>query len=82
MVGVRFYMFYYPHRHFTSHRRTFSAELDETEWPPFAVIKSSHSIAIRNLWPQWLKSGGHNCQAVMLQGKTNGLFNPLDELDV
>ncbi|KAI0739840.1 hypothetical protein C8Q80DRAFT_1112091, partial [Daedaleopsis nitida] len=63
-------------------RKTFAPELDDTEWPPFVAIKSTSNITIENLWSRWLKTDGRNCQSTIIQGRTNGLFNPLNEIDV
>lgn len=60
----------------------FAPELDETEWPPFVAIQSTHNITIENIWSRWLKWAGTSCRAVLEEGKSNGLFNALDELDV
>ncbi|KAI0749543.1 hypothetical protein C8Q80DRAFT_1119793 [Daedaleopsis nitida] len=63
-------------------RKTFAPDLDDTEWPPFVAIKSTSNITIENLWARWLKTDRRNCQTTIIQGRTNGLFNPLDEIDV
>ncbi|KAI0641517.1 hypothetical protein C8Q79DRAFT_1014440 [Trametes meyenii] len=63
-------------------RRVYSPELDEGEWPPFVAIASTSNISIENLWSRWLKWAGSNCYSILTQGATNGLFNPVDQLDV
>ena len=66
----------------TNFREIFAPDLNETEWPPFVAIKSIHNVNIENLWMRWLKTDGRNCQTTILLGKTNGLFNPLSDIDV
>ncbi|KAI0629562.1 hypothetical protein C8Q77DRAFT_1065176 [Trametes polyzona] len=63
-------------------RQKFAPELDEKAWPPFVALKSTNNITIENLWSRWLKTSGRNCREVISEGNTNGLFNPLDDLDV
>ncbi|PIL27238.1 hypothetical protein GSI_10382 [Ganoderma sinense ZZ0214-1] len=63
-------------------RRLYAPELDETEWKLFVAITSTHNVCIENIWMRWLKTSGRNVQSIILQGKTNSLFNPLDEVDM
>ena len=46
------------------------------------AIQSTRNVCIENIWMRWLKTSGRNVQSIILEGKTNGLFNPLDELDM
>ncbi|KAI1781874.1 hypothetical protein LXA43DRAFT_590306 [Ganoderma leucocontextum] len=63
-------------------RRLYAPDLDETEWKLFVAIQSTHNVCIENIWMRWLKTAGRNLQSIILEGKTNGLFNPLDEVDI
>ena len=63
-------------------RLTLAPELDEDEWPVFKALPSTRNITIENWWSRWLKVHGRNCQAIIKEGKFNGLFNPNDEIDV
>ncbi|TBU64693.1 hypothetical protein BD310DRAFT_943708 [Dichomitus squalens] len=62
----------------TALRNTFAPDLDPSEWPPFMPIPSTRNITIENLWSRWFTHSGANLQKVLMEGKTNGLFNPGD----
>ncbi|KAL1942641.1 hypothetical protein VTO73DRAFT_4881 [Trametes versicolor] len=62
-------------------RTQFAPELDADAWPPYVPLKSTHNISIENLWSRWLTYDGWNLQKVLMEGRSNGLFNPADALD-
>ncbi|EJF66376.1 hypothetical protein DICSQDRAFT_45784, partial [Dichomitus squalens LYAD-421 SS1] len=66
----------------TALRNTFAPDLDPSEWPPFMPIPSTRNITIENLWSRWFTHSGANLQKVLMEGKTNGLFNPGDNVDI
>lgn len=63
-------------------RQNLGPQLDENAWPPFVAITSTHNIPIENLWSRLIKEDGTNIRLVLEQGRTNGLFNPMNDLHV
>nr|VWP00215.1 Autophagy-related protein 9 [Ganoderma boninense] len=45
-------------------------------------LPSTRNIVIENLWSRWLTHSGLNIQTTLLEGKTNGIFNPGDNIDI
>lgn len=50
--------------------------------PPFMPLPSTRNIVIENLWSRWLTHSGLNVQTTLLEGKTNGIFNAGDNIDM
>ncbi|KAJ6474303.1 hypothetical protein C8R45DRAFT_1160581 [Mycena sanguinolenta] len=59
-----------------------SPDLNPLEWPEFVALKSVNNIPIENLWKWLVKTCGRNLRDFIEDGKTNGLFNPGDEVHV
>lgn len=60
----------------TALRRNYAPDLDEEQWPPFVALKSTHNIRIESIWKEFRKQSGRNIQDALLQGRSNGFFNP------
>jgi hypothetical protein len=61
-------------------RQTYTPELNPTEWPEFVALKSVNNIPIENLWKWLLKTIGRSLREIIEEGKTNGLFNPGNQI--
>ncbi|KAJ7908244.1 hypothetical protein B0H13DRAFT_2498450 [Mycena leptocephala] len=63
-------------------RQTYTPELNPTEWPEFVALKSVNNIPIENLWKWLLKTIGRSLREIIEEGKTNGLFNPGNQIHI
>ncbi|KAJ7630047.1 hypothetical protein DFH06DRAFT_1140788 [Mycena polygramma] len=66
----------------TGFRKTYTPDLNPIEWPEFVALKSVNNIVIENLWKWLLKTIGRSLREVIEDGKTNGLFNPGNQIHV
>ncbi|KAJ7621922.1 hypothetical protein DFH06DRAFT_1009665 [Mycena polygramma] len=66
----------------TGFRQTYTPDLNPIEWPEFVALKSVNNIVIENLWKWLLKTIGRSLREVIEDGKTNGLFNPGNQIHV
>ncbi|KAJ7832305.1 hypothetical protein B0H13DRAFT_2256526 [Mycena leptocephala] len=64
------------------HIQTYTPELNPTEWPEFVALKSVNNIPIENLWKWLLKTIGRSLREIIEEGKTNGLFNPGNQIHI
>ena len=52
------------------------------EWPAAVQVQSKHNTPIEGFW-RWKRQGeGHNIRDAILVGKSEGLFNPNNEIHV
>ncbi|KAJ7100702.1 hypothetical protein B0H15DRAFT_876835 [Mycena belliarum] len=66
----------------TALRKIFTPDLDPLQWPSFVAIKSVNNIPIENLWKWLLKTIGRSLREIIEDGKTNGLFNPANQIHI
>ncbi|KAJ6556661.1 hypothetical protein B0H10DRAFT_1967605 [Mycena sp. CBHHK59/15] len=66
----------------TALRQTYTPDLNPMEWPEFVALKSVNNIPIENLWKWFLKTFGRSLRDYIEDGKTNGLFNPGDQMHI
>ncbi|KAM5544839.1 hypothetical protein V8D89_001737 [Ganoderma adspersum] len=66
----------------TALRNAFALHLKDSNLPPFMPLPSTCNIVIENLWSRWLTHSGLNVQTTLLEGKTNGIFNTGDNIDI
>ncbi|THU84806.1 hypothetical protein K435DRAFT_619624, partial [Dendrothele bispora CBS 962.96] len=57
------------------------SDLDENEYPAFSATESVHHIPIESSWHWNHKYNGIGIREIIEQGKTNGIFQPMYQLD-
>ncbi|KAK7046463.1 hypothetical protein R3P38DRAFT_2508022 [Favolaschia claudopus] len=63
-------------------RQTHTADLDPIRWPPMVVLRSVNNIPIENSWKWLRKTNGRSLFEWIVDGKTNGLFNPGNQMHI
>ncbi|KAJ6538057.1 hypothetical protein B0H19DRAFT_1217911 [Mycena capillaripes] len=63
-------------------RQTYTPDLNPMEWPELVALKSVNNIPIENLWKWLLKTIGRSLREIIEEGKTNGLFNPGNQIHI
>ena len=63
-------------------REKYTPDIDTNNWPPCVAVKSVHNIVAESTWKWWLKEYGFDLRNIILEGQSNGLFNPNSPLHV